>query len=48
MSRCISVTVSVTIPDDVDPEVAGESLFDTLCEHADDAVIESVDGWEPR
>ena len=48
MSRCISVIISVTVPNGVSDEEAGESLFDTLAEYASEDLIETVDGWEPR
>ena len=46
MPREIDVILTVTISDDTDERLAGESLFDTACEFADDDLIESVDDWK--
>jgi hypothetical protein len=48
MAREIDVVVTVSIPDDVDPHTAGESLFNTLAEYADEDLVESIDDWKLR
>lgn len=48
MAREIDVIITVTIADDVDPHYAGESLFNTLAEFADESLIDSVDDWKLR
>ncbi len=47
MSKQVSVTIHVAVPDDVTPTETAECLFDTLCQWADEDLIGSVDGWDP-
>jgi len=46
MPREIDVIITVAIPDNADERQAGESLFDTLAEFADEDLILSVDDWK--
>lgn len=48
MSRSITVEIHVTVPDGVDPRDAADSMFDLLCEKANDDLVDSVDGWDVR
>jgi len=48
MAREIDVVVTVRIPDDADPYRVGESVFNTLCEYADEDLVESIDDWKLR
>ncbi len=47
MVKTVQILVYVTVSDEVDSTQVGESLFDTLCQYADEDLISSVDGWDP-
>lgn len=46
--RTHKIIIEVSTEDDVDANTAGHSIFETLCEQADDDIIFSVDGYEVR
>jgi hypothetical protein len=49
MSRTVDVTIHLSVPDEVDAGDAAESIFNALCQYADEDLVESVDGWDlPR